>query len=66
MMGQNRKKTIGDNFFNSFSSLQAMQESLMSTLKELLNHQWTSETEDAWNRLFHFISSTMIKGLQSQ
>ncbi|XP_029193067.2 cytoglobin-2-like isoform X2 [Acropora muricata] len=46
--------------------LDAMQESLMSTLKELLNHQWTSETEDAWNRLFHFISSTMIKGLQSQ
>ncbi|XP_068673110.1 cytoglobin-1-like [Montipora foliosa] len=45
--------------------LDAMQESLMSTLKELLNHQWTHETEEAWNKLFLFISSTMVKGLQS-
>ena len=44
---------------------QAMQESLMFTLKELLNHQWTHETEEAWNKLFRFILSTMLKGLQS-
>lgn len=45
--------------------LDAMQESLMFTLKELLNHQWTHETEEAWNKLFRFILSTMLKGLQS-
>lgn len=45
--------------------LDAMQEALMYTVKELLNHQWTHETEEAWNKLFRFISSTMIKGLQS-
>lgn len=45
--------------------LDAMQEALMCTLKELLNHQWTLETEEAWNKLFRFISTTMIKGLQS-
>ena len=42
-----------------------MQDSLMYALKELLNHQWTHQTEEAWNKLFRFISSTMIKGLQS-
>ena len=53
--------------FQSFLYLlsQAMQESLMFTLKELLNHQWTHETEEAWNKLFRFILSTMLKGLQS-
>lgn len=42
-----------------------MQEALMYNLKDLLRSQWTKETEEAWNRLFRFISSTMVKGLQS-
>ncbi|CAH3152669.1 unnamed protein product [Pocillopora meandrina] len=47
------------------SYLDAMQEALMYNLKDLLRSQWTKETEEAWNRLFRFISSTMVKGLQS-
>ncbi|XP_020600641.1 neuroglobin-like [Orbicella faveolata] len=45
--------------------LDAMQEALMYALKDLLKSQWTKETEEAWNKLFRFISSTMVKGLQS-
>ena len=37
----------------------------MFVLKDLLKSSWTEETEDAWNKLFQFITEHMVYGLQS-
>ncbi|EDO37414.1 predicted protein [Nematostella vectensis] len=48
------------------SYLEAMHGALMDTLRNLLQSQWTEETAEAWNKLFSFISTTMVRGLQSR